>query len=110
MINLGDRQLNSLPGSAAGHRKTHAAVISHCHAIRIIGIDPNVVVVAAGTAGKAGCRAGGFAAIERDGVGCGKKIRFVFIIRRDGYAKIVMRAPAEIAIVTNQPPVLATIV
>ena len=119
MIDLAVRQLNPLPALPACNREANAGIISDGHAIRLRWIDPNVMIVTAGTAAAKTSTASGtraaaanqrLAAVDRTPVWIRQEVDFVFIIGRNFDAKIIMSAPAHSAIVTNQLPVLAAIV
>src|SRR5580765_1897054 len=117
VIKLAIRKLNSLPASPARDRETDAGIIRDGHAIRLRRIDPNVVIVAAGTGSKAAATAAtssstgpGFAPVERNAIRICQKVDFVFIVRRHLETEVIMCAAAHGAIITNQPPVLATVV
>ena len=65
VIHLRVGQLNSVPGPSAIYRKTYAAIIRDGHAICIARIDPDVVIVAAGTGAKPATGANCFPAVQR---------------------------------------------
>src|SRR5205814_9078063 len=89
-------------------------------AIGLRRIDPNVMIVTAGTAAATTSTAATatrscaayqrLTAVGRTTVWICQEVDFVFIIGRNFDAKIIMSAPAHSAIVTNQLPVLAAIV
>ena len=120
MIDLAVWQLNPLPALPACNREANAGIISYGHAIRLSRIDPNVMIVTAGTAAAKTSTAASatgssaanqrLAAVGRTTVWIRQEVDFVFIIGRNFDAKIIMSAPAHSAIVTNQLPVLAAIV
>src|SRR5262245_52844744 len=109
VIHLSDGELDSIPGAPARDRDRNAAVVCHSHPVWVSRIDPHVVVVAPRAAGERGdlcC----LAAIKRHREGSCQVVAFVFVVRRHGHAKVIMRATTEIAVVTHQSPVLAAIV
>src|SRR5689334_3904123 len=61
VIELCDRELDAIPGVSAIDGDTDAAVVGDDHAIAVRGIDPHVVIVAAGDGRKIRQR---FAAVD----------------------------------------------
>src|SRR4030095_6348187 len=82
VVHLGDRKLDVLPRSTAGDGQRHAAIVGNGHAIAITGIDPHVVVVAAGARG-AGLGDERRAAVDRFAECGGQEIRLILVIGRD---------------------------
>ena len=110
VIDLRNGQLNSLPGATVRYRKADAGIVGYRHPVRISRIDPDIVIVAAGTAAKAGTSSRCLPAVER-GCECrGEKVSFVFVVRCNSYAKIIMSTTAENAIITDQSPVLSSVI
>jgi len=62
VVDLRNGQVDVVPGGPAIHRNIHAPIVDHGHAIPVGGIDPHLVIVAAGIGGHLGERV---TAIER---------------------------------------------
>jgi len=62
VIDLRDGQVDVVPGVPAIDGNIHTAIVNHGHTIPVGGIDPHLVIVAAGIGGHLGERV---AAIER---------------------------------------------
>ncbi len=107
VIDLRDGQVNVVPGISTIDGNIHAAIVDHGHAIAIGGVDPHFVIVAAGISRHLG---EGVAAIEGAGKRCGEKEHFVFVVRRNLRARVVMRAPAELPVGVDHFPIVAAVV
>ena len=112
--------MNPLPRATAIHREADARIVGDGHAIAISRIDPDVVIVAAGTAAAkpstaataaaAGPARDSFAPVERDGIRISQEVNLVFVVWGYFKPKVIVRAPAHATVVTDEPPVLSPIV
>ena len=96
-----------IPESATIDGNVYAPIVDHRHAIPISRINPHFVIVPTGIGSHFGQRV---ATIQRPGKRGGEEIHFVLIVRRNLGARVVMRAPANVAVVIHHLPVLAAII
>ncbi len=107
VIHLRDRQANVVPVVPTIYRNIHPPIVDHRHAIPVRGIDPHLVIVAAGIRRHLGERA---AAIERPRKGRREEKHFVFVVRCNLRAGVVVRPPSELPVGVAHLPVLAAVV
>src|SRR6185437_8311167 len=105
VVDLGDRQLDMVPYHAAIVGDAHAAVVGHGHVGGIGGINPHVVVVAAGR----GHLRQIAPAIERMKEGVAEEIDLVGVVARNRGAVVIVGAALEPGIGAHHRPVAAIV-
>ena len=109
VIHLRERQLGLDPRLAAIDRHRDAAVVAHHHAVAVRGIDPDVVVIAAGILRERRIDDRP-SAVQRLRPVRREEVRLIGVVGRHAHPVVVVRAARDLPVRVHHLPVVAAVV